>query len=390
MLVTVSYSRHNNLLENVFPWHQETLLFNADKYFEQLIFELNSAVKSIEIECYIFAQDTLGRQIITCLINAAKKGVNVKVIIDGVGSMIWDSEHIKELCHHGINVKVYHPLPWRVSLYQGIRIKKTVLSKFVDLLSNINKRDHRKLYIIDQKTAWSGSLNLCADHLPGTTQTVQNKDWFDCGVRLTGKPVFNLSESFNEVWQTTYRYTPGRKKLPFRTNNNLFRRQLKNIELVKLMKTSKQRIWIISAYLVPSWRIISALKKARLQGVDVKLLISRHSDIIFFPLISTTYYKLLLKFGIEIYECNHHIIHAKTILLDNLLMVGSSNLNHRSFLHDLELDIFLTQQQSIQQMEQKFNQLIAHSDRVDHNRLLSQPWYYQILGKILWWFRYWL
>ena len=384
MGITTSPSKLYNRLQQ---WSDEKLYFEADDYFQSLLSNLDLAKQSIEIECYIFEQDALGRSIISRLIAAANRGVNVRISIDGYGSLAWDIQHLEALNKSNIKVKIFHPLPWRLSLYRHVKFVTGFINKLIFLSSRINKRNHRKLYIIDKEAAWSGSLNISASHL---SHEKGGSNWLDCGVTIKGDSVKDLSQSFNDVWQRKVTLNILTTSLPFRTNNNLIKRQQKNFELIRLIGNSKKRVWIMSAYLAPSKLIIRALKKAKSQGIDVKLLISKHSDVVMFPLVSTTFYEELIKTGIEIYEYNAQIIHAKTILIDDLLMVGSSNLNHRSFLHDLELDIILSKTSSIFQLEKKFKALIATTDCVTSKRLINQPWYKQLLGKLLWRLRYWL
>jgi len=375
------------LLPLLHQWSNESVFFSGDEYFNDLINGLNCAKHSIEIECYIFYQDDLGKKIINALIEAAKKGVEIRLIIDGYGSLNWNTRQILKLTDNDISVKVFHPLPWRLSLYKKSIRKNNFINKFIYLSSRINKRDHRKLYIVDKTYAWSGSMNIAASHLK---QLNRNSVWFDCGVKVTGESVLELSDNFNEIWKRKIRYPNENKHLPFRTNDNIIRRKHKNSELVSLIKSCNERVWIISAYFAPSRRIVNALKHARLNNVDVKLFISRNSDIVFFPIISVTYYAELIEAGIEIYEHNKYIIHAKTILIDNIAFVGSSNLNHRSFLHDLELDIILSHKTSLQKIVNESIQLINDSDKINQSKLINLPWYYRIMGKIIWRIRYWL
>jgi len=378
---------HDSLLPQLHLWSSECIYFHGNDYFNELIHSINNAIRSIEIECYIFYQDNIGKKIITALIDAAKKGVNVRLIIDGYGSMAWNTQQLAKLTDAGIEVKIFHPLPWRLSLYKRVMITRGYINKFLYLSSRINKRDHRKLYIVDKNTAWSGSMNISDSHLK---QNTEEGIWLDCGVKITGESILELTDNFDEIWKRNIPYTIENNHLPFRTNNNIIRRKYKNNELIHLIKSCKNKIWIISAYLAPSRRIVNALKRARSNGVDVKLIISHHSDVIFFPLISTTYYAELIRAGIKIYEHREYIIHAKTIILDDISFVGSSNLNHRSYLHDLELDIILTHKESIKKLQDKFIDLSGNSEIITQSKLKSLPWYYRFLGKIIWRIRYWL
>lgn len=386
----MNFMRKNHiteLLNQLLPWSSETLYFDTDQYFDTLLAEIDQAKKSIEIECYIFSVDSLGKRIIHNLLKAAQRGVEVRVMIDGFGSLNWGLEQIAKLTKVGIQVKIFRPLPWRLSLYKRVEVVSGFFTKLIYLTAKINKRNHRKLYVIDRKYAWSGSMNISASHL---AHSLDGNNWFDTGVRITGAPVTELSNSFDDTWYNKAHYAISKKQLPFRTNNNFIKRQQKNAELIRLIRSAKIRIWIVSAYLVPSKRIVRALKKAKQRGVDVVLLISHQSDVTFFPLVSTIYYKEFLASGIKIFEYHKQIVHAKTILLDDLLLLGSSNLNHRSFLHDMELDILLKQPTSVQYLQQRFKQLISKAIRVDSSRLVNQSPYKALLGKILWLIRYWL
>ncbi|MCW8935432.1 MAG: phospholipase D-like domain-containing protein [Gammaproteobacteria bacterium] len=377
----------SGLLPRLHAWASEEIFFSGDEYFNDLINGLKHAKTSIEIECYIFYQDSLGKKIIAALIEAAKKGVEIHLIIDGHGSLNWNRQQLLKLKDIGIKVKIFHPLPWRLSLYSKSTRPKNFINKFIYLASRINKRDHRKLYIVDKIYAWSGSLNISDSHLK---QSNANCEWFDCGVKVTGESVLELSDNFHGIFKRKIHYPNENPRLPFRTNNNIIRRQHKNNEFVRLIQTCKQRVWIISAYFAPSRKIVNALKQARLNNVNVKLIISRHSDVIFFPLISTTYFAELLEADIEIYIHNKYLIHAKTVLIDNIAFVGSSNLNHRSFLHDLELDTILSHKKSLQKLVNESIQLINDSDKINLSKLTKLPWYYRIMGKIIWRIRYWL
>lgn len=377
----------DRLIPHLHRWSTEDLYFNGEIFFIDIISAINNAQYSIKLECYIFYLDSLGEKIITALLNAADRHVKIKLIIDGYGSMAWSAELLKKLTNKGIEVKIYHPLPWRLSLYGQAITDTYSINKFLYLSSRVNKRDHRKLYIIDKNIAWSGSMNISISHL---NLQPEKETWFDCGVKVSGESLIELSDNFDEVWKRKTLYSIDNKHLPFRTNNNILRRKHKNTEFINLIHSCKNRLWIISAYMAPSRRVVNALKQAKANGADVKIIISRHSDVIFFPLVSTTYYAELLQAGIEIYEHKSYIIHAKTIQLDNIAFVGSSNLNHRSFLHDLELDIILARTQAINKLQNKFMQLITESDKITPSRLTLLPWHYRLLGKIIWRMRYWL
>jgi len=367
-------------------WQSETIYFDADAYFNRVILGIKQATESIVIESYIFDLDAVGLQFVNALADAARRGVTVRIIIDGYGSFGWRNENISQLSSSGVALKIYHPLPWRLSFYDNAIIKKNTFAKLIYLVSRLNKRNHHKLCIIDNKRVFSGSYNVSATHLYHQSGYC---NWLDCGVEITGESVKKLRSSFDEIWRGFGLNGKMSNRLPFRTNNTPLRRFRKNSELAQLICSCRGKIWITNAYLAPSRRIVNALKAAKSHGADVQILVSSLSDVPVYPLASTVYYLDLLAAGVKIHEFSQGFIHSKTILFDDLAMIGSSNLNHRSFLHDLELDIILTQESSKQELTKKFEQLIGSSTRVTKSQLSRQPWHKKILGKILWRLRYW-
>jgi len=391
-------NRITKLLKALRRWSDEQVYFENDNYFTDLIASFDQAKQTIEIESYIFSQDKLGKRVVASLLRAAERGVSVRLIIDGLGSKDWQLNQVSDLTNAGIKVKIYHPLPWHLSFYHQVKIQRSFFYKFLYLFSQINKRDHRKLYIIDQQTAWTGSLNLSSSHLASGSiianhekhNASEQENWFDCGVMVGGEPVQDLSATFDEIWRGISLRALGNSRLPFRTNNNVIKRQRKNLELIQLIRSSQKNIWIISAYLAPSRRIIKALNHARKRGIDVKLVVSKRSDVAIFPMVSNTCYRSLLSADVQIFECDSKIVHAKTMMLDDMLVLGSSNLNHRSFLHDLELDVILTKASSLKKYSMQYKQLIAQSSSVTLEKLDKQSWYRRMLGKLIWRLRYWL
>ena len=130
---------------------QETIFFNGSNYFESLLHDLGQAQHSIDLEMYIFAQDTLGVRVIDALGKAAQRGVTVRVLVDGAGSPEWGGTIIEQLERSGVQTRVFHPFPWRFWQWSRAKIKKPFVQKIIYLCLHINTRNHRKVCTIDNK-----------------------------------------------------------------------------------------------------------------------------------------------------------------------------------------------------------------------------------------------
>ncbi|WP_339669931.1 phosphatidylserine/phosphatidylglycerophosphate/cardiolipin synthase family protein [Dasania marina] len=332
-------------------WQQERLFDNAEHYFADLISAINQAEHSIAINFYIFNYDKTGRRIIEALAGAVNRKVDVRVLIDGIGSYQSGLKAALAMEKMGVQVRIFHPLPWQLRQYRRSVFKGNYFAKSLHFFQKINRRDHRKLCIIDRQKLSTGSFNISDQHL----STVQGGDnWRDYGVMVCGANVAAISDNFDHYWyRSKTKYHP--KTLPhhfsfYWHNFSHKSRKRKNYLLVKKINHAQQRIWIVSAYFVPSGQIIKALKQAAQRGVDVRVVVPRSSDVIFFPYLAKSYYHDLLSSGIRIHEYLPSFIHAKAMIIDEFYLLGSSNLNHRSSLHDLELDIILTHADSQQQL----------------------------------------
>jgi len=365
-------------------WGSEAIYSSANLYFDGLLNDIDRAESSIDLVVYIFYLDEIGLRVMDALFNASQRGVKVRLLIDGVGSAI-DAESIaRRLSGPASEVRIYHPLPWYWGNYRWSLTPGGGFEKLYYFIASMNRRDHRKFCVIDGSVTWCGSFNISQDHLNETIP------WRDYGVRLTGDAVTSLIETFDSVWF-------GRKNAKiatrvsrfFRSNYSLRLRRLSNRLLVVKIRSAKQRVWICSAYFSPSGAVIRAIKAAKTRNVDVRLVVAGRSDITLFPVLSSTYYADLLKIGVSIYQYQAGILHAKAMLVDQLCLIGSTNLNHRSFHHDLELDVVLSMPESINRIKSLLEQDMQNSLQLSQDnvtiwgRFMPFGWLLRII-------RYWL
>jgi len=372
-------------------WNEEHLYFEAKSYYDRLLSDLNQAHDEIILETYIFKLDSVGKQVLEALESAAKRGVRIKLLIDGAGSSE-DAETIAYALHNpdlprpNVEVRIYHPLPWNFSAYRwALRYKKKKQKKFLEKLwhfiTQVNHRNHRKLCIIDERIAWLGSFNITREH--------EHHNWHDSAVRLIGEPIANLKNNFFHVWQRRDR-SSRRHVHHFLTNHSLKLRKQKNARLVKIIQQAKTRIWITNAYFSPSNTLLRELKAAVTRGVSVRVIVPSRSDVAIFPAITRTFYADLLAAKLQIYELNTKILHSKTMLIDNQLIIGSTNLNYRSYFHDLELDAILSKPETIHQMEQKFIFDKSQSEEITLHTMKKFPRLVMMVGWFSRLLRYWL
>ncbi len=366
-----------------FGWDSESVYSCPEDYYSDLLVDISHASYSIELAVYIFAFDELGQRFFDALVRAAKRGVSVRVQVDGIGSVEDGETLAARFASENIDCRIYHPLPWYLSAYRWSVAAGSFFAKLSHFMLSLNRRDHRKFCVIDKQIGWCGSFNLCSDHLNKTLP------WRDYAVRVTGMAVELLQDNFYVVWGT-HATSMSQHDLKFiRCNNTRKLRRMRNRLLVERIRSARKRVWIVSAYFSPSGEVIRAIKKARQAGVDVRAVVAERSDIPFFPWLSATYYADLINMGVVIYAYNRGILHAKALLIDDDCVIGSTNLNHRSFYHDLELDVLLTNKCAVAAMTHCVEQDIAHSTKasLDDLSVMSRRFWF---GWLLRAARYWM
>ncbi len=329
-------------------WERIQLYVDGAALFERMLDAIAAAERSVEFEFYIFQLDVLGQRFVEALGAAAERGVQVRVMVDGVGSME-DVESLSEaLSARGVEVRVYHPLPWFFDSYRWTRRGGIALLKFLRLLWKMNRRNHRKLCIVDSRVAWVGSFNISAVHLPVSEG---GEGWRVYAVELEGPRVLTLVEGFDDLWKGYGSRLRRGFLAGYLSNRSLRGRQLKNRFVARRVVNARQRVWLASAYFLPTAGMRRALLNACRNGADVCLLLPERSDVAVFPGLSSHFYHELLRAGARIYLYRPGVLHAKALLLDDMLIIGSSNWNYRSSLHDLELDVVVRDSTTLEGME---------------------------------------
>ncbi len=356
-------------------WDAEKIFFGGEEYFGQISRDIESAKKTIDVEVYAFELDDLGKSLSYLLIGAAERGVAVRILADGIGSAQSLRDIAAQFKNTKVETRIYHPV-----------FGRGILSVFRDL----NRRNHRKTWLFDSHTAYVGSMNIARNQ------------WEDFGLRVEGKHVANLAKAFRRSWEGKARWreflrnprnirsAPDKEGKWIRLNDGLLMRRRNYKLFLKQIRNARQRVWIANAYFAPNLRLVRELCRSAHRGVDVRLLVPSRSDVFFMPWLTSTYYLGLLRAGVKIYEYLPRFFHAKVQVIDDWASLGSSNLNHRSLLHDLEADIHITHPENMKLLEEELVRDFGKSQIVDAKLLLDISWLQSVASRLTLLFKRWL
>ena len=302
--------------------HQVELLINGDDAFRSMLQALYRARHYILVTFFIVKYDRIGRAFQEALIDRARNGIRVLFMIDSIGSHQLPRSYVNALREAGVQVCAFDTTKGRGNRFQ------------------LNFRNHRKIVIVDGEECFAGGLNLGDEYLG---QNPHLGPWRDTHLRFTGPAVADLQQVFLRDWYWAAEEIPALRwpgeataepgvllqVMPTGPADELPSCQL---FFLQLMDTARERLWITSPYFVPDGSILSALQRASLRGVDVRLLLPDRPDHLLVYLSSYTYYGPMLEAGVNIYRYHAGFMHQKVILVDRLLTgIGTANLDNRSF-----------------------------------------------------------
>lgn len=309
------------------------LLPDGESFFRAFLAAIRSARYVILLEYYLIRNDRTGLAVAAELARAVMRGVRVMLIYDYIGCMDTPSSFFRSLAQQGIEL-----IPFNVpSFRRGIRW--------------FDRRDHRKMMVIDGCRAFLGGFNI-GDEYAGIASPPQR--FRDLGFSVEGSAVRELIGIFNETWQMEVGQLPelprvrgvspgssshGEANVAFVSGGPHQRSSyIRHAFLVNIASASEDLL-IVNPYFVPGPRIIRSLLRAVRRGVRVRLLLPARSDVPLVLLVGRSSYGALLKGGVEIYELEDGILHAKVMLVDGeRTILGSANLDQRSFHRNFEIN----------------------------------------------------
>ena len=337
------------------------LLVDGPTTYDAMFAAIENARDNINMETYIIEDDEVGRHFSALLVSKQKSGVQVNLIYDSVGSIYTPKEFFRPLQESGGNVLEFNPI-------NPLETRKGW---------EFNRRDHRKLLIVDGQIAFVGGINISSVYSSGSFHRSKpdNKlPWRDTHLRLEGPVVGEFQDLFMATWadqegdllalREYYSETQNKGNEVVRAIGSSPEDSYNPIfaTLLSAINSSETHILLTNAYFVPDPQLLSALKDAAQRGVDVKLLLPEKTDSILVYYASHSYYDDLLSSGVKIYERQEAFLHAKTVLIDGVWStVGSTNLDWRSFTHNQEINAVLLGQEFGYKMQLLFEQDLESS-----------------------------
>lgn len=358
---------HDNL-SPLTAGNRVALLINGEEKFPEVIKAIESARDHIHLEYFIYENDTIGNTIKDLLIRKAREGVTVRLIYDDFGSRSIRRRLVKELRNGGVEAFPFN------------RIRLPFFA------NRVNYRNHRKIIVVDGTTGFTGGINISDRYIndPGLDNRYF---WRDTHIRIDGPGIIFLQNIFLCDWN----FCSGQRIEPEKKHFNTARQPGGNIHvqiaasgpdspnstimlsILKAVSIAKEEILITTPYFIPGGSIIDSLKMALLGGVSVKLLVPGISDSRIVNAAARSYYGELLGSGAEIFLYQKGFVHSKTMVIDgSFSVVGSANMNHRSFNLDFEVNANIYSAEFAGRMRSMFYADIADAEKIDYEEWQNQ------------------
>lgn len=320
---------------------------NGEDKFRDLFNDIREAKSFIHIEYYIFRYDDLGKALIQELREKTKDGVEVRLVIDGMGSKRITKKIIKEIESYGIKMTIFFP---------GI---------LPHINTRINYRNHRKIVVIDGKIGYVGGFNVGNEYV---NKGKQFKFWRDTHIRVRGEAVNELNKRFILDWDYASGENMGNMSMYFPKEENVgdvgiqivssgpdhMEEYIKN-SYMKIINNAKNYVYIQTPYLVPDSPMMEAIKISALSGVDVRIIVPGKPDHFFMEWMLSANIGLLIEYGVKIYRYSKGFIHSKTIVADGeVCSIGTANLDIRSFKLNFEVNAFIYNERVAKEQEAIF------------------------------------
>lgn len=341
--------------------------------------DCRNALVSIDMEQYIFEHDAIGKRFMHILEQKAREGVRVRLLCDAAGSYnLLNSTHARHLLAAGVEVLFFNPIkPWRINNY-----------------SSWFFRDHRKVLVIDSHIGYIGGV--------GVHQRMH--DWRDTHVRIEGPVVHELDYVFDQMWNRTkegkfFRFNKpffvseqqaGRpqtltKYFYFLTNSPRFHQRFIYHSLIDAIRNARTCVYLTTPYFIPDLRLVRVLRLAARRGIDVRLIVPNMSDHPIVDAATQSYFWIMLKANVRIYLYRDHVLHAKTVVIDNdWASVGSANLDSLSLLLNYEANLVSTNHSFVAELKKHFMDDLERSRELSFATWKQRSWVRKLLEAITW------
>ena len=336
------------------------LLVDGAAKYTALLADIALARESIDLEYYIFLPDRTGTILRDALIERARAGVRVRLLLDAVGSGKCPRRFFAPLLAAGGELAWFHPMrfgriwqrPW------------------------LNLRTHRKIVVIDGTLAYTGGINITDEE----DERLRGDAYRDLHVRLEGDVARALQVTFVEDWSYATGTPPalppapapdpGDHRVQVLTSGPDSSWEAIHRLHVSAIHAARTRVWLTTPYFVPGEAAMMALTSAALSGLDVRLLVPRRSDSLLVTLAARSYFDDLLAAGVRVYEYGPRMLHSKTLLVDDdLAIIGSANFDHRSFRLNFEVSLLFHDARVAAELGHLIETDLAQAPRVRADRL---------------------
>lgn len=330
--------------------NQVELFFRGEEAFASLCQAIEGATEEVLLETYILRDDATGRRLLKLLGEAAARGVKVQVLADAYGSWGTKRAFWRKMEGLGIEARRFHPL--------GSQLRSLLI------------RDHRKITAIDRRISFTGGMNVANEY--GSSRRRKDVAWRDTHVRVEGPTAWELALVFSECWQQAggvARPLPplaptdlsGARTLVLDSRSGRGLDATASV-LAALVGASRQRLWITNSYFAPNRMAIRLLGRAAQRGVDVRLLLPGPTDMRLVRHAGHGNYSDLLAQRVRVFEYQAAILHAKTLVVDDhVSVVGSSNLDFRSFYFNSECNVLILDEATGRRMAGAFEEDLRQS-----------------------------
>lgn len=352
----------------------------GEKMFQSMLVELDKAKDFIFMEYFIVDDGYMWDNILEVLIKKANEGVDVRVMYDGTCEFaLLPRTYPSSLEKLGIHCKVFSPV-----------------SPFIS--THYNYRDHRKIMVIDGKTAYNGGINMADEYINYTHKYGHFKD---VGVMLKGDAVDSFTLMFLQMWSVNERHCDFSKYLnvgdclsaggyfsngfvmPF-GDCPLDEYDVGKSVYMDILNRAKDYVYIMTPYMIMDGELENSLTFSAERGVDVRIILPHISDSFVAQALAKTHYKKLLDAGVKVYEYTPGFVHAKVFVSDDVKsVVGSINMDYRSLYHHFECATYMYGTRCIEDIKSDYKDTLAKCQQVTYESIKNDKWYIKLIGKVL-------
>ncbi len=349
------------------------LYTEGDELFDAMLAKIVAAEKRVWMETYIFADDEVGQRFAQALADKAKAGVEVRLLVDAWGSLFQFYRTLGPMLKAaGVNLHHFHRWYWREPF-------------------RYNRRDHRKLLVVDGEIAFLGGFNI---HRQSSQRYYGAKRWRDTHASFKGALALQADELFEAFWRGDKKHLPQESKqansvlVPNQTRSS--RRRIACI-YADFLGGAKQQVCLTTPYFVPDYHTQKTLLAAVKRGVEVRLLVPSASDVRLARWAANAVYASLLDAGVKIYEYQPRMLHAKVAIADGQwATLGTANLDYRSLLQNYELNLVSRDPDLCQRLQAQFESDLTEATPVCATRWRQRRWIPRLAEFLGWSVRRWL